>query len=278
MLRYVECPRDSWQGLNVFIPTQEKIAYLQTLLDTGFKYLDMGSFVSAKAVPQLADSEEVLKALMVPEGAQLLCIIANERGLERALGATHLASVGYPLSVNETFQRRNTNRSLEDSWELLAKMQQEVKGRLELVVYLSMGFGNPYGDSWVPSDTAKAVARLRTLGIEEIALADTVGTASSELISEVLEEIEQPEPLGLHLHARPDEWQKKLERALDYGLTWFEGALAGIGGCPFAKDELVGNLPTEHVLPFLSQRFNKSLRADLTSLSKQASFLATAYH
>lgn len=278
MLRYVECPRDSWQGLKQFIPTTEKIAYLQSLLDAGFKHLDMGSFVSAKAVPQLADTEEVLKALVVPKDAHLLCIIANERGLERSLEASNLSAVGYPLSVNETFQLRNTNRSLEASWELLAKMPQAAQGRLDLVVYLSMGFGNPYGDSWTPSDTAKAVTRLRALGIQEIALADTVGTASPDLISKVLNEIEHPETLGLHLHARPNEWLKKLEPALDYGLSWFEGALAGIGGCPFAEDKLVGNLPTEKVLPFLSQRLKEPLNIDLNYLGQKASFFGNTYH
>ncbi|MCA9835659.1 MAG: hydroxymethylglutaryl-CoA lyase [Trueperaceae bacterium] len=277
MLRYVECPRDSWQGLSRFIPTETKIAYLQALLDAGFKYLDMGSFVSPRAVPQLADTEEVLAGLGVPKDAHLLCIIANERGLERALGAQNLQAVGYPLSVNDTFQRRNTNRSLDESWDLLKEMYEATKPKLELVIYLSMGFGNPYGERWFPEDTARAVEKLREMGVQDIALADTVGTASPELIQKVLSQIEKPETLGLHLHARPYDWQEKLERALELGISWFEGALAGIGGCPFAKDDLTGNLPTEQVLPFLCQKLDESLRIRLPPLTEQASQLATTY-
>lgn len=253
MLRYVECPRDSWQGLSKFIPTEEKANYLQALLDAGFVHLDMGSFVSPKAVPQLADTEEVLAKLRPPVGANLLCIIANERGLERALIARHVTSVGYPLSVNDTFQRRNTKRSLEESWPLVQKLLNE-KGRLELVIHISMGFGNPYGESWQAGDTAKAVSRLRNMGVTQIALADTVGTATPERLQNVLESIEHPETLGLHLHARPYFWEEQLEVALDFGITWFEGALAGVGGCPFANDALVGNLPTEKVLSYFAAR------------------------
>lgn len=279
-LKYVECPRDSWQGLSKFIPTEEKIAYLQTLLNAGFRHLDMGSFVSPKAVPQLADTEEVLAGLSVPEDADLLCIIANERGLERALNALNLTSVGYPLSVNDTFQRRNTNWSLDASWPLVAAMAKDAaNGNLEFIVYLSMGFGNPYGDPWEPSHTSQAVERLRSIGVEHIALADTVGNATPELIKEVLEAVPSPETLGLHLHARPDAWQRQLERALDYGLVWFEGALAGIGGCPFAADELVGNLPTERVLGWLETQTETSFASHkaLNRLSQDAAQLAAQY-
>ncbi len=278
MLRYVECPRDSWQGLTKFIPTEEKTGYLQALLDAGFVHLDMGSFVSAKAVPQLSDTEEVLSKLRPPKNADLLCIIANEKGLGRALVAKNITSVGYPLSVNDTFQRRNTNRSLEESWSLVENLLNE-KGRLGLVVHISMGFGNPYGEPWTASDTAKAVARLREMGIEQIALADTVGTATPERLKDVLSSIENPEKLGLHLHARPDAWQQQLETALTYGLTWFEGALAGVGGCPFADDALVGNLPTEQVLPWLESK-SRMLPVDtkkLEPLALEAARLAKQY-
>jgi hydroxymethylglutaryl-CoA lyase len=253
MLRYVECPRDSWQGLSQFIPTEEKTRYIQNLLDAGFLQLDMGSFVSSKAVPQLADTEEVLAKLRPPEHADLLCIIANEKGLERALAAKNITSVAYPLSVNDTFQRRNTNRSLEESWSLVKTLLNE-KGRLELVIHISMGFGNPYSEPWQASDTANAVEKLRDMGIRQIALADTVGTATPERLKNVLENIEHPERVGLHLHARPNAWQEQLEVALHYGITWFEGALAGVGGCPFADDALVGNLPTEKVLAWFASR------------------------
>lgn len=241
----------------------------------------MGSFVSPKAVPQLADTEEVLKGLTVPDGADLLCIIANERGLERALNAPNVTSVGYPLSVNETFQQRNTNRSLEDSWPLVETIAKgAAAGDLQFVIYLSMGFGNPYGEHWEPSHTAEAVERLRNLEVEHIALADTVGNATPELIKMVLAAVPQTENLGLHLHARPDSWQGQLETALNFGLSWFEGALAGIGGCPFATDELVGNLPSEQVLRWLEARTKTSIVPDevLKRLSQDAAQLATQYH
>ena len=280
-MKYVECPRDSWQGLSQFIPTEEKVAYLQALLDAGFRHLDMGSFVSPKAVPQLADTEEVLASLNVPDEADLLCIVANERGLERAVGAPNLRSVGYPLSVNDTFQRRNTNRSLEDSWSLVEAMRLETtQNDLTLVIYLSMGFGNPYDEPWQPEDTARAVTRLRELGVEQIALADTVGTATPELIDAVLGAVEAPETLGLHLHARPDVWRGQFEVALEYGVSWFEGALAGVGGCPFADDELVGNLPTEKVLPWLYEQTGsfEELKEGGLELSQRAAELATQFH
>ena len=240
----------------------------------------MGSFVSPKAVPQLADTEEVLASLNVPNEAELLCIIANERGLERARNAPNLKSIGYPLSINDTFQQRNTNRSLEDSWSLVEAMTLEAaQNGLTLVVYLSMGFGNPYGEAWEPEDTAQAVARLRELGVEQIALADTVGTATPELIHAVLNATEKPETLGLHLHARPDAWQGQLGVALEYGVSWFEGALAGVGGCPFADDELVGNLPTEAVLPWLYEQTGSfaELREEGLELSQQAAELAVEF-
>ena len=277
---YVECPRDSWQGLSQFIPTERKIAYLQALLDAGFRRLDMGSFVSPKAVPQMAHTEAVLAELDVPEGTDLLAIIANGRGLERALAASNLRSVGYPLSVNETFQLKNTRMTLDASWLLVADLAELTRqSDLDLVVYLSMGFGNPYGEPWQARDTAAAVMRLRELGITRIALADTVGTASPERLADVLGTCSEPEKLGLHLHARPDAWQSQLEKALEFELSWFEGALAGIGGCPFAKDELVGNLPTEKVLTFLADKGYDSVSQDkLTALSARAFELATTYH
>jgi hydroxymethylglutaryl-CoA lyase len=280
-LTYVECPRDSWQGLARQIPTEEKIRYLQTLLEAGFTRLDMGSFVSTKAVPQLADTEVVLSQLSVPEGADLLCIVANERGLERAIAAPNVSSVGYPLSVNDTFQRRNTNRSLEASWPLVETMLREARGAgLRFVVYLSMGFGNPYGGPWEPADTATAVFRLRELGVQDIALADTVGTATPERLRAVLAATDAPGTLGLHLHACPDEWQGPLEVALENGLYWFEGALAGVGGCPFAGDELVGNLPTELVLPWLEAKTDERLIRNevLRELAKDAARLAARFY
>ena len=269
-LRYVECPRDAWQGLTRVIPTDEKRAHLEALLGAGFRSLDLGSFVSPKAVPQLADTEEVLAGLERPQTANFLCIVANERGLERALAAPNVTSVGYPLSVNDTFQRRNTNRSVEASWPLVEEMLALTRARgLGLVVYLSMGFGNPYGEPWSPDDTAAAVARLRAMGIRDIVLADTVGTATPARLGDVLSAVGDVQALGLHLHARPESWQDPLEQALAHGLRWFEGALGGVGGCPFAGDELVGNLPTEAVLPWLAAQ-GLEVEVDLDSLQELA--------
>ena len=254
-VRWVECPRDAWQSLPAQIPASRKREHLQALLDAGFRHLDLGSFVSPRAVPQMADTEEVLAQLERPAGADFLCIIGNMRGLERAARTEKVSSVGYPLSVNETFQLRNTSRDLESSWQLVEELDRESKAAgIELVVYLSMGFGNPYGEPWRPQETGDAVARLRDKGVERIALADTVGTARAPLVEAVLEATEDVDGLGLHLHARPDSWQDLLECAWDAGVRWYEGALAGAGGCPFAGDELVGNLPSEQVLPWLAER------------------------
>lgn len=257
MIRFVECPRDAWQGFRRFIPTEAKVAFLKALLEAGFRHLDLTSFVSPKWVPQMADAEEVLKALPPPAGRTYLAIVANEKGLERALKAPNLTHVGYPLSLSETFQRRNTNRGLEESWPLVEAMVKAVEGRLGLVVYLSMAFGNPYGDPWDVGLVLEAVARLRALGVREIALADTYGVADAGRIGEVLKAVVAqcgPEGIGAHLHARREEALGKAEAALEAGVFWLEGALAGVGGCPFAGDELVGNLPTELLLPYLEEK------------------------
>lgn len=257
---YVECPRDAWQGFARTIPTEEKAAFLRRLLDAGFDHLDLASFVSPKWVPQMADSEEVLRLLPPPDGRDYLAIVANERGMERALAARNLTSVGYPFSISETFQQKNTRRSVEDSWPLVERMLELARsGGLELVVYVSMGFGNPYGDPWSAEAVVDFVGRLRALGVRRIAIADTYGVAGPERIHEVLAAVASAHGtagLGAHLHSRPDpgEVRAKVDAVLDAGVRWLEGALGGIGGCPFAGDELVGNLPTEVVLPYLAGR------------------------
>jgi hydroxymethylglutaryl-CoA lyase len=250
--RFVECPRDAWQGLTRFIPTERKVAFLAALLEAGFRDLDCGSFVSPRAVPQMADTEAVLEAL--PEtSADLLCIVANEQGLERALNAPRVTSVGYPLSLSDTFQRRNTNRGIKDSWGLVEAMRGGA-GRLRFVVYVSMGFGNPYGDPWDETLVLEAVARLREIGVQEIALADTYGQADEARVKSVVGAVVRrfgAASLGVHLHARVEHGRGLARAALDSGVTWLEGALGGVGGCPFAGDALVGNLASESVLPLL---------------------------
>ncbi|MEX2540486.1 MAG: hydroxymethylglutaryl-CoA lyase [Trueperaceae bacterium] len=256
-VHWVECPRDAWQGLPTRIPTAAKREYLRELLAAGFRHLDLGSFVSPRAVPQMADTEAVLAELERPDGADFLCIVANMQGLERAQASDAVTSVGYPLSLSETFQHRNTGMDTARSWELVEELAAAARrSSIEPVVYLSMGFGNPFGDPWRPSDTAEAVTRLRDRGIERLALADTVGTADASLVRAVLAECDRPFDLGVHLHARPDRWRPVVEAAWEGGVRWFEGALAGVGGCPFAGDELVGNLPSERVLPWLAEVAN----------------------
>lgn len=252
---YVECPRDAWQGLPHVIPTSVKVGHLQSLLDAGFTHLDMGSFVSPRAVPQMADTEKVLGELDDPKGVDLLCIVGNLMGVERAVACGRVTSIGYPLSVNETFQRRNVGRGLADSWIELEEMRTAAQeSGLGLVVYVSMAFGNPYRETWMPSMTAETVVRLRDMGVTRIALADTVGTADSAVVDRVLSRLSNAQDLGLHLHSRADDWQSLLKVGLARGVRWVEGALGGVGGCPFAGDELVGNLPTEDVLPWLEDQ------------------------
>ncbi|HKI58068.1 MAG TPA: hydroxymethylglutaryl-CoA lyase, partial [Trueperaceae bacterium] len=201
-------------------------------------------------------------------------------GLERAAAAPAVTSVGYPLSVNDTFQRRNLGRSLEASWPLVAALLEEAEAAgLSLVVYVSMGFGNPYGEPWVPEDTADAVARLRDMGVDRIAVADTVGRAEAATVDAVLRAIPEPQSVGLHVHARPDRWRELVEAGLAAGVRWFEGALSGVGGCPFAGDALVGNLPSERVLPWLARRgLDPGVDLDaLAALAADAADIARRY-
>lgn len=282
-MKWVECSRDSWQGFARFIPTEEKVGYLLALLEAGFKCLDLTGFVSPKWVPQHADAEAVLAALPAPEGHEYLAIIGNPKGLERARQAAHLTTVGYPFSISDTFQRKNLNLGIEESWPVLEQLLAEAQG-LRFVVYLSMAFGNPYGDAWIPDLTAAFVERLRQLpGLSGIVLADTYGVASSQTIAQTLEAVAQAgglnRHLGLHLHSRPEQTLDKVQVALEFGVGWLEGALGGIGGCPFAGDDLVGNLATEQVLPYLAQQ-GKVTGVDLTrlpELSSQALLLRSKY-
>lgn len=292
-LYYVECPRDAWQGLPQPISSHAKRQHLQNLIQAGFRQLDLASFVSPKAVPQMADSEQVLAELERPPKHDFLAIVANMRGLARALTCPAINQLGYPLSVNERFQQANSGKNLAQSWQLLAEMQdalavaEQAQARpLELVVYISMGFGNPYDDpessAWQAHDSAELAYKLRAQGIKKISLADTVGKATPETIAAVLEATEQQlgslDDVGLHLHARADNWQPLLEPALARGIRWLEGALAGQGGCPFAGDALVGNIPSEQVLPWLAhQGYDTGIALEqLPTLSQQARALAHA--
>ena len=248
----VECPRDSWQGFTRFIPTSEKVAYLRQLLAAGFTHFDFGSFVSPKVVPQMRDTEDVWQEIRPhAAGKYFIAIIANERGLDRALAAGGLPAVAYPFSISETFQRSNTGARIAESWSVLQTLQRRSSAAaIALDVHLSMGFGNPYGEPWSVALVTDALARIRDLGIRVVMLADTVGCAQPAQIREVFVAGQTRAPelsLGAHFHATPATWRANIEAALEAGGTRIDSALGGIGGCPFAQDELVGNVPTEGV-------------------------------
>ncbi|AQG78245.1 hydroxymethylglutaryl-CoA lyase [Spirosoma montaniterrae] len=257
-MKLVECPRDAMQGLHDFVPTDLKIRYLNTLLRVGFDTLDFGSFVSPKAIPQLADTAEVLAGLDL-SGTQtkLLAIVANRRGAEQAAGYQQIQYVGFPLSMSETFQQRNTNKTIEQAFVEVAEIQHlSVGAGQQLVVYLSMGFGNPYGDPYSPELVSAFTERLAQMGIGIVAPSDTVGTSTPETIETLFRHLLAEFPaieFGAHLHARPGDCSAKVRAALRAGVDRIDGALRGFGGCPMATDDLTGNLPTEEIIQTLHQ-------------------------
>lgn len=257
-IHLVECPRDAMQGWKYFIPTKKKVEYINTLLQVGFDTLDMGSFVSHKAIPQMADTAEVIKNINMQDTAtKLLVIIANVRGAEEACSFEEVTYLGFPFSVSETFQQRNTNSSIKASLKRLYEIQNMcIAHNKQLVVYLSMGFGNPYGDVYSPEIVFEWAAKMQSTGINIISIADTVGMANPEQISHLtgyLIKMLSDTRIGVHLHAAPDDWKVKVDAALHAGCMRFDGALNGIGGCPMADDELVGNLNTVEMIPYFKQ-------------------------
>lgn len=255
MLQTVECPRDAMQGYHKMISTADKVRYLNTLLKVGFHTLDFGSFVSPKAIPQLADTAEVLAQLDWQDSpTRLLAIVANKRGAEEALSHEGVRYLGYPFSVSETFQVRNTNKTIAESLVLVQEMQELcTKGGKELVVYLSMGFGNPYGDAWSEEIVGGWAAKMADMGIGILSLADTVGTADNDTIRRLFSHLIAAYPhisFGAHFHALPQESLAKIAAAYESGCRRFDSAMKGIGGCPFAKDYLVGNIATEKLVEF----------------------------
>lgn len=254
----IECPRDAWQGLKGVIPADLKADYLKALISVGFKHIDAVSFVSPKAVPQMADSEQVLKELDPPDDVEIIGIVVNEKGAQRAIETQAVSTLGFPYSISETFLRKNQNQSPEEALDELEKVQKRADdARLDVVVYISMAFGNPYGDLWNPDEVIEAIALMEVENLRMISLADTVGMASplqiSELVSAVLAKYDYLE-IGVHLHSRPEQAAAKILAAYDAGCRRFDSALGGLGGCPFARDALVGNIPTEKVIEALSQR------------------------
>jgi hydroxymethylglutaryl-CoA lyase len=244
-VKLIECPRDAMQGIVPFIPTDLKVEYLNSLLRVGFDTIDIGSFVSPKAIPQLADTAEVLSRI-APSASKLLVIVANERGAEQAVEQERVTYLGYPFSISETFQQRNTNTSIEGSWSRIARIAELTKAaNKELVVYISMAFGNPYGDPWNAEVALHWTERLvNELGVRIIALSDTVGVARPEDIQSMFSALIPALPhveFGAHLHCTPENWPVKTQAAWDAGCRRFDGAIKGYGGCPMAEDDLVGN-------------------------------------
>lgn len=256
-IKIIECPRDAMQGLHRFIPTQTKIDYINQLLKVGFDTIDFGSFVSPKAIPQMADTKEVLAGLNLAQtNTKLLAIIANLKGAEMAVQYPEIKYLGFPFSISETFQQRNTNSSIAESLETVKAIQQLcVSNNKELVVYISMGFGNPYGDDWNTEIVEKWVNEMDQLGIKIISLSDTIGIANPETIAYLFKHLIPTFPnieFGAHLHTTPNTWQEKIAAAYENGCKRFDGAMKGFGGCPMAADDLTGNMPTENMFYYFN--------------------------
>ena len=258
-MKIIECPRDAMQGIETFIPTQTKARYINQLLKVGFDTIDFGSFVSPKAIPQLRDTAEVLRLLdLSGTRSKLLAIVANTRGAVEAAAFSEIHYLGFPLSISETFQQRNTNKSIAEALNVVAEIQDVCaqKGK-ELVTYISMGFGNPYGDPYDVGVVGQFVDILQTLGVPIVSLADTIGVSQPAQIRFLFESLTKQFPkieFGAHLHSHPATATEKIEAAYQAGCQRFDGAIKGFGGCPMAEDELVGNLPTELVLAYLTQQ------------------------
>jgi hydroxymethylglutaryl-CoA lyase len=275
-VKIIECPRDAWQGLEKIIPTQTKVSYLRKLVEVGFRHLDAVSFVAPKYVPQMADSEQVMQKLVEagvvlarPNGKgavaaprapspEIIGVIVNEKGLERALRTPGVTTLGYPYSVSANFRRQNANMSREESQALVEKLHRatEQAGR-KLVVYVSMAFGNPYDEPWGPEIVEEAIAWLKSIGVRMVSLADTVGIADAKSVGNLVKAVRgasEGMELGVHLHSRPEGAAEKVQAAFEAGCRRFDSALTGLGGCPFAADELVGNIPTEIVVQTLGER------------------------
>jgi len=257
-IKLIECPRDAWQGLPGQIPSAVKVEYLKALIAAGFKNIDAVSFVSPKAVPQMADSETVLSELDPPDDVEIIGIVVNERGVERAIATDAVRTVGFPYSLSPTFLKNNQNQTLEENLDTLEKVKQKAdEAGLDTIAYVSMAFGNPYGDLWNIDELLEGVALLADMDLQAISIADTVGLATPQQIAAVLgpvlERFDGVE-IGVHLHTRPAEASAKILAAYDAGCRRFDSAIGGLGGCPFAQDVLVGNIPTQTLLAALQSR------------------------
>ena len=257
-IKLVECPRDAMQGIKRFIATERKVHYLNQLLKVGYHTIDFGSFVSPKAIPQMKDTAEVLSKLELSNSrSKLLAIVANKRGAEDAVAFEEISYLGYPFSISETFQLRNTNATIEESLERVAQIQDIcARHSKKLVIYISMGFGNPYGDPWNVEIAQKWVDRLADMGVRIMALSDTIGVSNPESIHYLFSNLIPPYPdveFGAHLHTTPHTWREKVKAAHESGCKRFDAAMKGYGGCPMAKDDLTGNMPTENVVFYFEE-------------------------
>ncbi len=268
-IKLIECPRDAWQGLRKLIPTNAKVGYLHKLIELGFTHLDAVSFVSPQHVAQMADSEHVMESLSATsvlaaqhparqQNVEMIGLVLNEKGLERALSTPGVTTLGYPYSVSANFRRQNANMSQSESRTLVERILRATRAAgVKVVVYISMAFGNPFGEPWGPAVTAEALSWLEGLGVKTVSLADTVGVATAQQIGDLYREVRRNAEgveLGVHLHSRPDAAAEKVIAAYEAGCRRFDCALTGMGGCPFAGDELVGNIPTEVATSALAAR------------------------
>ncbi len=284
-IKIIECPRDAMQGIKTFIPTAVKVAYIQSLLDVGFDTLDFGSFVSPKAIPQMQDTSAVLSQLdLTNTKTKLLAIIANTQGAKIAAAQQEIKYLGFPFSISENFQMRNTHKTIAESLLTLEEILEiSQKYDKEVVAYLSMGFGNPYGDPWNVDIVAAWTDKLSTLGVKIISLSDTVGSSTPDIIEYLFSNLIPKYPnivFGAHLHTTQDKWLEKTNAAFKAGCTRFDGAIQGFGGCPMATDQLTGNMPTEHLLDYFNKQ-NQTTNIDLSKFNlcyKKATELFTKFH
>lgn len=256
-VKIIECPRDAMQGIKTFIPTNEKVRYIQSLLGCGFDTIDFGSFVSPKAIPQMADTAEVLAQLdLTKTQSKLLAIVANVRGANDACQHTSIDYLGYPFSISENFQMRNTHKTIAQSVDTLKEILEIAnKADKEVVTYISMGFGNPYGDPWNVEIVGEWTEKLAAMGVKILSLSDTIGSSTPEVIDYLFSNLIPKYPkieFGAHLHTTPSKWHEKVDAAYKAGCRRFDGAVQGFGGCPMAKDELTGNMPTEKMLSYFT--------------------------
>ncbi|MFC7356965.1 hydroxymethylglutaryl-CoA lyase [Jejudonia soesokkakensis] len=284
-VKIIECPRDAMQGIKDWIPTEKKVQYIQSLLRCGFDTIDFGSFVSPKAIPQMVDTAEVLAELdLSTTESKLLAIVANLRGAEAAVKHKEIQYLGYPFSISENFQMRNTHKTIDQSIVLLQEiLELSEKHNKEVVAYLSMGFGNPYGDPWNVEIVGEWTEKLSAMGVKILSLSDTVGTSTPEIIDYLFSNLIKTYPhieFGAHLHTTPTAWHEKTDAAYKAGCRRFDGAIQGFGGCPMAKDELTGNMPTEKMLSYFNtEKVDSNINPmSFESAHNEASKIFNQYH